>query len=180
MNNVITRLGIGELAGIAGLVAMTTTQRLLKPLVKKRAAQPTDVFASERTMSPIGSHHGTNESATDAVGRMAYEQVVGDEPDEGQKRALSWAVHIGYGLAVAGLYGVLEGRKRHSLRHAIRTGALFGIGLWALGDELAVPLLGLADKPTQYHPTRHAQSLAAHLGFGIATATVTNVIGRLS
>ncbi len=55
-------------------------------------------------------------------------------------------------------------------------GALFGAGLWLLGDELAVPLLGLSDRPTSYPVTSHLQSLAQHLGFGVATAATTGVL----
>lgn len=180
MNKVITRLGIGEVAGVAGLVAMGALKRFVQPLVKQRQPQPMDVFASENTISPLGTHHQPDESATDAMARLAYQRVVGHEPNERQKRALSLAVHIACGLAVAGLYGVFEGRKRHTLRHAIGRGVLLGFGTWAFGRELAAPLLGLADKPTHYHPTQHAQSLVAHLGFGIATAATTNAIGSLS
>jgi hypothetical protein len=59
-------------------------------------------------------------------------------------------------------------------------GAVFGVGLWLIGDELALPLLGLSDKPTAYHPTRHVQSLAAHLGYGVATAATTRALKTLS
>jgi hypothetical protein len=180
MSAFMMRVGIGLVGGVAGLAAMSGAKRLVQPLVKKRAPKPTDVFASERTMSPLGSHHRKDESATDALGRMAFERIVGHEPSDRQERALSWAVHIAYGLLVAGIYGGVGARERRTLARAIRTGALFGLGLWLFGDELAVPLLGLSDKPTQYDVTAHAQSLVAHLGFGIATATTTNAIRSLS
>jgi hypothetical protein len=180
MSAFMMRIGIGVVGGLAGLAAMSAAERLVQPFVKKRAPAPTDVFATERNISPLGSHHREDESATDAAGRIAYQRVVGHEPSERQERALSWGVHIGYGLFVAGVYGAIEARERRSLMRAIRTGALFGLGLWLFGDELAVPLLGLADKPTEYHVTKHAQSLVAHLGFGIATAATTNAIRSLS
>lgn len=180
MNDFLTRLGIGVAGGIAGLAAMSAAQRLVQPLVKKRAPRPTDVFATERTISPLGSHHRPGESATDALGRLGYQNVVGEEPSDRQQRALSWGVHIGYGLLVAGLFGVVEARARHTLPRALGAGALFGAGLWLFGDELAAPLLGLQDKPTEYHPTQHLQSLVAHLGFGVATAATTHTIGSMS
>jgi hypothetical protein len=46
------------------------------------------------------------------------------------------------------------------------------------GDELAAPLLGLSDKPTAYHPARHAQSLVSHLGYGVATAAATRALAE--
>jgi len=140
--------------------------------VKKRAPEPTDVFLTERTMSPLGPQHRKNESATDALGRIAYENIAGKEPAQPTKQKLSWIVHIGYGLLVAAGYGAVRGRTRHF----VRDGLLFGAGLWLFGDEIAVPLLGLADKPTAYPAIRHAQALAQHLGFGVATAATTRAL----
>jgi uncharacterized membrane protein YagU involved in acid resistance len=139
-----------------------------------RAPKPTDPRLTERTISLVGPQHRRDESSTDALGRLAYAKLTGREPSPAAKRALSWAVHIGYGLLVAAGYAALRGG---ATRHALRDGALFGTGLWLLGDEVAVPLLGLADKPTAYPPSRHAQSLAQHLGFGIATAATAHAAG---
>jgi hypothetical protein len=180
MNSIITRIGIGVAGGIAGLVAMSTAKRLVQPFVKDLPPKPMDVFPSEKSMSPLGTQHGPDESATDALGRMGYQSVVGHDPSPKGKRALSWGVHIAYGLFVAGLYGLIEARERHTLTRALGTGALFGAGLWLIGDELVVPLLGLQDKPTEYSASRHAQALAAHLGFGLATGATTQILGRLS
>ena len=76
-------------------------------------------------------------------------------------------------VLVASLYGLVRGGRTHRV---VRDGLLFGSGLWLLGDELAVPLLGLGDKPTAYHPTLHLQMLLAHLGFGVATAGATQLL----
>jgi uncharacterized membrane protein YagU involved in acid resistance len=141
--------------------------------VAARTPKPTDVFATERSISPFGPQHGPDEGATEALGRIAYERVVGHPPSPEAKWTLSWAVHIAYGLAVAMAYGAIRGGRTY---RPVRDGALFGAALWLLGDELAAPLLGLSDKPTAYPPTRHLQSLAQHLGFGVATATTTRIL----
>lgn len=125
-------------------------------------------------MSLIGTHHRDAESATDALGRISYEKLAHREPSAKAKNVLSWAFHLGFGLANAAVFGALRGEER---RHALRDGAIFGAVLWLVIDELAVPLLGLADKPTEYHPTRHLQSLASHLGYGLATASVAKAAG---
>lgn len=172
MHDIRRGLGFGLLGGVVGLLAMELLRRATKPLVKDRAPKPTDVFLSERSMSPLGPKHEPDESATDALGRIAYEHVEHREPPKQVKSGLSWAVHIGYGLAVATLYGAIRGKTPHY----VRDGLLFGAGLWLFGDELAVPLLGLSDKPTAYHPTHHLQALAQHLGYGVATAATTHVL----
>jgi hypothetical protein len=165
---------LGLLGGAVGLGIMEAIRRSTKPLVEKRAA-PEDIFVSTRSMSPLGPHHRPSEPATEAVGRILYEKIGGHEPSGKTRRKLSLAVHLGYGLLVAGMYGTIRGGKAS---HMLLEGALFGAGLWLFGDELAVPLLGLADKPTAYPMVRHAQALAQHLGFGLATAVASNKLAK--
>ena len=174
MQHISRGLGAGLLGGAVGLLAMELVKRVTAPLVDKRAPEPSDAFLTERSMSPLGPQHRPDEGATDALGRLAYEAMAGHEPSRATKNKLSWAVHIGYGLAVATLYGAIRGRRA---RRILRDGAVFGAGLWLLGDELAVPLLGLSDRPTTYPARRHLQSLAQHLGFGVATAAATRALG---
>jgi len=177
MRNLRKKLAYGLLGGAAGLVAMELVKRATAPLVKRRAPRPAGEPSSARSsISVIGAHHGPEESATDALGRIVYQTVTGRTPSPDTQRQLSWAVHIGYGLAVASLYGVIGGGRSHGVARAVLGGALFGAGLWLLGDELAVPLLGLSDRPTSYPVTSHLQSLAQHLGFGVATAATTGVL----
>lgn len=185
MRNLRTKLAYGLLGGAAGLVAMELVKRATAPLVKHRAprtaSEPSTARSSispsvSSSVSVIGAHHGPEESATDALGRIVYQMVTGRTPSPDTQRKLSWAVHIGYGLAVASLYGVIGGRRDRGVARAVLGGALFGAGLWLLGDELAVPLLGLSDRPTSYPVTSHLQSLAQHLGFGVATAATTDVL----
>ena len=58
-------------------------------------------------------------------------------------------------------------------------GAVGGVAgaVWAAADELVVPLLGLADRPTVVHATRHAPALIGHLGYGVATAAAAPAPG---
>lgn len=177
MRNLRKQLGYGLLGGAAGLVAMELVKRATAPLVKRRAPRSAGEPSTARSsISVIGAHHGPEESATDALGRIVYQTVTGRTPSPDTRRQLSWVVHIGYGLAVASLYGVIGGGRDRSVARAVLGGALFGAGLWLFGDELAVPLLGLSDRPTSYPVTSHLQSLAQHLGFGVATAATTGVL----
>lgn len=180
MPSVLSKIGFGLLGGAAGLLAMEVIKRITAPLAKKGDPRPHDRPMSQRTMSPLGPQHTPEEGATDAVGRIGYEKATGREPSRATKSKLSWGVHIGYGLLVAALYGAARGERSRSLLHTLGEGAAYGAGLWLLGDELAVPLLGLSDRPTSYPAARHAQSLAMHLGFGIATAATTRALAPKS
>src|SRR6187455_2459064 len=108
-----TGLVAGLLGGAAGLLAMEVVRRMSAPLVEKGAGAMPAHPPHRRSMSVIGTHHEADESATDAIGRIAYEKVFGHSPSANAKRAASWAVHIGYGLELGALYGVLRGETRH-------------------------------------------------------------------
>ncbi len=173
MNPILRRLGRGLLGGAVGLLVMEIVRRGTARFVAARAPEPTDLPLTERSISLLGPQHELDEGETEALGRISYEFVVGHAPSRETKRTLSWAVHIAYGLFVAAAYGAIRGGRTC---RPVRDGALFGAMLWLLGDELAAPLLGLSDKPTAYPPIRHLQSLAQHLGFGVATAATTRTL----
>jgi hypothetical protein len=177
MRTLRTKLGYGLLGGAAGLLAMELVKRVAAPLVKDRARRPTGGDPTDRdSMSVVGRQHRPDESATDALGRIAYENLVGRAPSPRTRRTLSWAVHIGYGLFVASLYGAVRGGRDRGVTRSAISGALFGAGLWLLGDELMVPMLGMSDKPARYPVSSHLQSLAQHIGFGVATAAATRAL----
>ena len=175
----LARFALGVLGGTAGLVAMrlywmaATALEGEDPrmLTRDGSAHPLD----EVSMTG-GLQANEDESSTAAVGRMAYEQVTGEAPSKEEKAALSYGVHWTYGLLTTGLYGALRGRAGGA---DLAGGAGFGAALWALGDELAVPTLGLSQGPTAYPLRQHAHRLGAHLAFGLTTAAATQALFHL-
>src|SRR5581483_7379151 len=75
-------------------------------------------------------------------------------------------VHYAYGAAWGAVFAAAA--RRSSLPIPLN-GALFGIGLWFLSDELLVPLAGLSKKPTAYPASTHLKALASHLIYATAT-----------
>ena len=79
------------------------------------------------------------------------------------------AVHYGYGIAWGAAFALTAralGRRR---RPPLATGLAFGALLWAVSDELLVPLLGLSRSPARYPASSHVKGLAAHLVYGLST-----------
>jgi uncharacterized membrane-anchored protein YitT (DUF2179 family) len=56
---------------------------------------------------------------------------------------------------------------------------VYSVGLWALGDELVVPLLGLQSGPTASPPVAHVNRLAAHLLYGAGLSVGTQALHRV-
>ena len=124
-------------------------------------------------ISVVGDQTEGEEGSTAAVGRLLHETVTGEEPSDEKKSTLSEGVHWSYGVAVSSLYGAI--RRRRSMPDAAG-GAVFGTALWALGDELMVPLLGLSKGPTAYPIEQHVHRWGAHIFYGIVAAATTQAL----
>ncbi len=163
---------LGLAGGAAGVLAMqamrSATQRALA--VDAGAGRPEAVsFAKTR--------HRRGEDATITVGRILFTKLWRREPGGREKEVLGHAVHWGYGLAMAAGYGMLRGPSRRPVAD-LAGGALFGIGLWGVSDELMVPLFGLGDRPGAVPARVHGQALAGHLAYGAATAAAIQGLAR--
>lgn len=124
-------------------------------------------------ISVAGQQTREDEPATATVGRLAYDAAAGHEPNEETKQKLGQAVHWGYGVLVGGIYGAL---RPSAPMPDLAAGLGYGTALWLIGDEIMVPLLGLAEGPTAHSIPDHATALAAHLAFGAATASATQAL----
>jgi hypothetical protein len=151
---------------------MKAAERSIEPFVMERAPKPTDVFLTEQSIAPFGPKHRPGELPSDAAARIAYQKFVGKDADAETVRALGLALRVG-GAVAAGL-ACAAWASGH--RRLVRRGVWFGVATWVAVDELALPLLGLADKPTAYHPTHHLQTLVERVAFGIAAAATTRLL----
>jgi putative membrane protein len=161
---------LGLAGGAAGTAAMNYYMKAAKKLSNGGGAEP-----KEHDISIAGRRHAPGEPATAAIGRLAYRKVTGRDPDDRTKSKLSNLVHWGYGIDMGTTYALLRGRQP---RLDWAGGLAFGAALWVLGDEIAVPLLGFAEGPKAYPKSLHAETLGAHLVYGITTAATTQLLQR--
>lgn len=177
LHHTIKGLLLGGLGGIAGTLAMGLYWKAATALEGDDPRMLTRDDEADHPldeMSVVGQQHQEDESSTEAVGRIAYEAVTGDEPESDEfKTTLSNTVHWSYGTLLGGLYGALRGRA-----DAVDApgGLAFGTAAWLLGDEVMVPLLGLSKGPTEYPAKQHAHRLGAHLVYGLAASVVTQAL----
>lgn len=122
-----------------------------------------------RVIHPPREH----ETASAAIARGLYTGATGREPDRATQERLTRVIHWGYGLLLAAGYGAIRGDRPGS---DLAGGLAFGAALWALADELAIPLLGLGPSPRATPPRVHAQWLAGQLAYGAATAAATHAL----
>jgi hypothetical protein len=143
-----------------------------------RKASPPDAEPQPLdSISLIGRNHEEGESSTAAMGRIAYQILTGKEPTTKEARTmLSWLAHYLISMGAGGLYGAW--RVRASVPDA-EGGAAVGTTLWLLGDELAMPLVGLTEGPTAYSPLLHLHAFGAHIAYGVATSLATQMLYRI-
>jgi uncharacterized membrane protein YagU involved in acid resistance len=81
-----------------------------------------------------------------------------------EKKKAGPIVHYAYGSGIGALYGGLA-QKHEATRWGF--GSAYGAAAWVLGDEIAVPALGLGKTPKETPVSQQVQMLAAHLVHGI-------------
>lgn len=179
----LSGLARGALGGVAGLLAMRLFFQVAGAL-RSSDGEPGKEHEEGRVerlealddISVTDVESREDEPATATVGRIAHEALVGREPNEERKARLGQAVHWSYGVLMGSAYGAL---RSNAVGSDLAAGLGYGTALWAVGDEIMVPLLGLSDGPTANHWSEHAKGLGAHLLYGAATATATQALRRV-
>ncbi|MGE5647483.1 MAG: DUF1440 domain-containing protein [Acidobacteriota bacterium] len=109
-------------------------------------------------------HEGQEEDATVKIAQRISSALLGHELSAEEKRTAGPMVHYAYGTGIGALYGCLAQKHRTTTSGF---GSAYGAAVWALGEEIAVPALGLGKKPAETPVSQHFQLLAAHLVYGI-------------
>jgi putative membrane protein len=121
-------------------------------------------FLLARASGHRDPHEGQGEDATIKAAQRISSELLGHELSAEEKKAAGPAVHYAYGTGIGALYGGLA-QWLESTTSGF--GSAYGAAAWALGDEIAVPALGLSKPPTETPLSQHFQMLAAHLVYGI-------------
>src|SRR5207237_6053186 len=93
-----------------------------------------------RALDGPNPHKEQGEDATIKTAKRISSKLLGHELSEEEKKAAGPLVHYAYGTGIGALYGSLA-QKYETPR--LGFGSAYGAAAWALGDEVAVPALGL-------------------------------------
>jgi hypothetical protein len=161
--SVLRNLAAGALGGAAATLAMS-------PLLSPRATR--------RIQDAIPPAKALPEFPPRRVIQVVEERLTGARPLGRAEPAITWAAHVGYGIAMGALFGALHARR--SLAPGMSGGAagvLFGLGVWAAGYLGWLPLLGVRDGTARGDRRDLPFPLAAHIVYGATTGAFH---GRLS
>ncbi len=168
----------GVVGGLAGAWVMNRFQSMLSQASKAAKAagqseqgsgpQPRSGRSRRQQSGQSGGEPSTVKLA-ETVSRELFKHPLSRQ----EKQVAGPAVHYGYAMLVGGLYGALA---EETPVVTMGAGVPYAAGLWLLGDEMVVPILGLSKPPTAYPASTHASALAAHLVFGLALDLTRRVV----
>jgi putative membrane protein len=177
-SSVMRGAAVGAMAGLAGSAAMVAFNHLLGAAGfgdedrgahhehRRNEAKPND---TDGTIS--------DEPASIKIARLAGERVKGAALTERERSVAGSVVHHAFGAFAGALYGAAAA-KAPALGSGL--GLAYGAAVWLAADEAALPLLGLAKKPSEYPAQRHAAALATHLVFGLTVEAVRRMMAQPS
>jgi hypothetical protein len=171
-------MAAGLLAGCAASWAMNQFQQI-RP---QRRLQPARDTGNQATSEAENENQGQKaphqsqdpeENATVKTAQRLSRKLFEHELTQPEKQLAGPAIHYAYGSMMGALYGGLAELLPIT---SAGLGLPFGFALWLLGDEIAVPALGLSKQPTEYAPEVHADALAAHFMYGATTDLLRRVL----
>ena len=151
----------GAVGGAAGVAVMNAYQRVVNVAMKRLTGEPA---------------LNLDDAATRDVANAVIRSACGCELGEAQQACAFLTVQYTLGVSLGALYGVLA----ECLPSATAcSGTAFGAAAWLAGDEIGVPVLGIANGPEYHSFAGHANALAGHAVFGAATHCARAVLLRL-
>ena len=101
------------------------------------------------------------------------EALQGRHLTRAEKKKAGPAVHYAFGAIMGAVYGASV--ELNPAGNAL-AGIPFGAILFAAADEVALPALGLSDKPAAYPLSTHLYGLVSHAVYGATTETVRRLV----
>jgi putative membrane protein len=146
----------GMIGGLTGALAMNQFQVVsenAQNLWKRSAHQP------EKPQQQGSQEDDATMKTADGIATLVTNRHLTQQ----QKKAAGPMVHYAFGAVVGAVYGALAEMAPAVTKAG---GTAYGTAVWLAGDEIGVPILGLAAPPTQYPLSVHANALATHLVYG--------------
>jgi Protein of unknown function (DUF1440) len=163
----------GFLGGLVACWAMNQCLAFWERVIEGHAAAATDEVTQRRGQRVAGqggqlAREGPDERRPPtmvAAAALAAGLGLPTLPARAQQRA-GEVLHYSMGTVTGALYGALA-EKVPMVTTAM--GVPFGMAVWLLADELAVPAIGLSKPPAQQDLSTHTYALVSHSMYGLTT-----------
>lgn len=165
-NRIIKFSVIGAAAGLASTFIMTKFQAgagELESALRKKESEGENKQKNKKEQSE------KSDPATVKLANKISRNVAGHKIKEENKETAGSIVHYGFGTSVGALFGLLN---LYLPQKKIASGLLYGVGVWAIADNVLVPLMGLSKGPLKQSFKTQAYALTSHLVYGGALSTL--------
>jgi len=171
-------VALGAVSGMAGGLAGSWLMNLFIEGVSKakKKSQDSQVTIEASTSAEEQQSQQDSDDATQKVADAIVSRVRGSHLSKEEKKKGGSIVHYAFGGLMGALYGAIA---EHSAAPRTGMGTFFGTALFVGADEIAIPVLGLGESPTQVPISDQATYLAAHLVYGATTELVRRGFRRL-
>ncbi|HEX8000963.1 MAG TPA: CbtA family protein [Pyrinomonadaceae bacterium] len=177
-------LAAGLLGGLVASLVMNQFQemwsRQTEGIEKPHGAQALKPSGGHEAVDEIrrAPHANTEEQedATEKIASAVSENIFNRHLAKDEKELAGALVHYAYGAMMGAVYGVVA---EFAPQVSVGAGLPFGAVFWVAADEVAVPLLGLAEKPDKYPLSTHAYALCSHLVYGLTAEAVRRTLRRI-
>jgi putative membrane protein len=164
--NILKRMLAGALGGLVASWSMNEFQKVWSAAEKQITRGKQGQNRSQQS----------NEDAEDATMKTAdriSEALQGRHLTKDEKKKAGPVVHYAFGALMGVVYGASV--EANPVANAL-AGIPFGAILFAAADEVALPALGLSDKPAAYPLSTHLYGLVSHAVYGVTTETVRRIV----
>jgi putative membrane protein len=150
----------GAAAGAVGGLVASWVMNEFSSVVQKVAESVSD----GHNRKSQGSGQEQQEDPTMTTAEKISETVAGMRLNREQKKKGGTVVHYAFGVLMGAVYGAAA-----EALPPVRSlaGLPYGAALFVGADEVALPVLGLSKKPTEYPLSRHLSGLGQHLVYGV-------------
>lgn len=167
----------GCIGGAVASWAMNKFQEVSsQPLAAREAAESGEPAQGGSQKEPSHEKQDGGDDATVKTAQVVSRQVFDHDLSDGEKQYAGPAVHYAYGTLVGGVYG---GLSELVPALSMGMGVPYGAALFVLGDEVAVPALGLGGSLKDSPLDSHVSALAAHFAYGITLDIARRVARRI-
>ena len=163
----------GMAAGVAGgLTAAWVMNAYLTGSKKAREAMQTP----EQRAKQKEQEASAGDDSTQRIADLVVRGVTGNSLSEQGKKTGGPLVHYIFGAMTGALYGAVTEYSKYS---RLGFGTLFGSMVFIGADEVVVPALDLAPKPSEQPLGNHIDHWIAHLVYGATLEAVRRATRRL-
>jgi hypothetical protein len=166
-------MGAGVAGGIAGAWVMNRTHRLFDIAKHEaglhHAGDHLSAFHSAGPRKEAGSEEPATSKAAAVLGAVLLDRRLTSH----QRKAGGLLLHYAFSATAGAFYSALTGQRA---RFSAWRGIVAGAAIWALADEILVPVSGLARPPRRYPLSKHLQALVNHLFFGLTVEAVRALV----